>query len=172
MANGHACADLRCVRIIAGDEVIATHPRSFDCRRTIETAQHVERLAQEKRRAAKGRNTDVVLRLVPSAQAFLQKSIENNLGAGAVVRQLRDLLSSYGARALERAVQEALVRGVFNPHGVRHILEAERIKDGEPAALPLDLPTDERITDLHVEPHSLDGYDGLTKEEQETDDQR
>lgn len=160
-------ADLANVRILSGDIVIAMHPRSFDHHRTIEDSLHIERLVQDKRRAARARNTDAVLRSVPSSHHFLERAIEDNLGAGAVVRQLRDLLASYGARALERAVQEALARGVSNPHGVRHILEAERIRDGEPAALPLDLPADERLNNLHVEPHSLDGYDGLTNEEEE-----
>lgn len=165
-------ADLASVRIVSGDDIVVTHARSFDHHRTIEDPQHIEALVPDKRQAIKARNTEVVLRAVPSSHELLQKSIENRLGAGAVLRQLRDLLASYGARSLERAIQEALARGVFHPHGVRHLLEAERIKKGEPPALPLDLPSDERLNDLHVEPHSLDGYDGLTHEddEKENDD--
>jgi integrase len=157
-------ADLDTVRISSGDEVIASHKRSFDANQTIEDRDHIEQLKQEKKRAGKARRTDVVLRAVPSAEKFLKRAIENRVGAGLVVRHLRSFTASYGSRAVERAICEALTRGVFHPHGLRHILETERIRKGEPAALPIDLPDDQRVRDLHVRPHSLDDYDGLTED--------
>ena len=46
-------ADLASLRISSGEDVIATHARSFDHHRTIEEPQHIEALVQDKRRAAK-----------------------------------------------------------------------------------------------------------------------
>src|SRR5690606_5450332 len=51
-------ADLETVRILDGSEVVASHARSWDRGQQIEQAEHVERLAQEKRRAREHRGLD------------------------------------------------------------------------------------------------------------------
>jgi hypothetical protein len=86
---------------------------------------------------------------------------------GSATRALMRLLDTYGRTDLAFGIEEALGKGAFHPHAVRHAIERRREEAGEQPVLPLALPDDPRVRDLTVSPHDLSTYD----EELEHDDE-
>ncbi len=68
-------ADLQQVRIADGNDVIATHVRSWDRGQQLEQRDHLERLADEKRRAREHRGLDRLARAARTSQAFLPPNV-------------------------------------------------------------------------------------------------
>ncbi len=155
-------ADLDRVRIFDGNDVIASHPRSFDRDQQIEDPRHLAELESAKRHARKARRSDLLARLVPSSATLLERLAAQHIALGRPVAELRVLLRSYGAARLEAAIVEALRHGAAHPAAVRHILERNRDAAGAPPALPLSLPDDPRLAQLDFTPHSLDQYDSFS----------
>jgi len=162
-------ADLDTVRVIDGDQVIATHPRSFDSGRQIEDEQHLSALKEAKGHARNARRTDRLFQLAPSSTKLLEALAQRSRALGRHVADLEVLLHSYGAARLEKAITEALEKGAPHPQAVRHILEREQEERGEEAALPLPLPDDPRIHGMRVRTHDLRDYDHLDQDEDLTD---
>lgn len=152
-------ADLDCVRILDGNDVIATHERSFDRGRQIEDASHIEALVALKGRARKARDSDYLRLVVPSSQELLTQLAERHQPLGRHVQQLRTLLLAYGPEKLEQAILEVLESDAPHPQGVLHVLERDREAEGEEAALPLPLPQDPRFEQLGFTHHALGDYD-------------
>ena len=44
---------------------------------------------------------------------------------------------------------------------MRHLIDQHRHARGVPPPLPVHLPDDARVRDLHVQPHSLTDYEAL-----------
>lgn len=154
-------ADLQCVRVLSGSDVIAAHERSYDRGRQIEDPAHLEELAKRKRHARKARQSDQLRLVVPSSDVLLTRLAERQQPLGRHVQQLHTLLKTYGATKLERAIQEVLEHDALHPQAVLHVLERERETAGDEPALPLPLPEDPRLERLGFTPHSLDGYDAF-----------
>jgi len=166
-------ADLQCVRVLSGSEVIATHERSFDRGRQIEDPTHLEELAERKGHARKARQSDQLRLAVPSSDALLTQLAERQQPLGRHVQQLHTLLKTYGATKLERAIREVLEHDTPHPQAVLHVLEREREAAGEEPILPLPLPEDPRLDRLGFTPHSLDGYDAfLSDDDDDPEDPR
>ena len=100
------CADPLRVRILDGEDVIATHARSYDRRQQIESAAHLEALVAHKRAASAHRATDRLTAAVPTCQALLAQAAERGEPLGRTTRALTDLLDRYGADELGAAVDE------------------------------------------------------------------
>lgn len=154
-------ADDTTVRVLRGQDVVATHERSFDRGLQIEDPAHVESLVAAKSKAANERTADVLTRAAPAAEDLLAKVAERQLSLRSATRELLELLRTHGADALDRAIREALRDGTEHPQAVRHILERERLAAGRRPVLPLELPNDPRIRDLTVMPHDLRRYESL-----------
>ncbi len=165
-------ADLHTVRVLEGVEEIARHKRSFERDRQIEDANHIETLAAKKRHAGKTRRTDVLAKVAPSSVELLQKLAERHQALGRHVRELHDLLRTYGAQKLEAAIKEALESEAPHPQAVRHVLERDREAQGQAAALPLPLPDDPRFVGLEFTPHSLEDYDDFLSDGPEKEEDR
>jgi len=84
---------------------------------------------------------------------------ERGRNIGSATFALLRLLDTYGRADLTFGIQEALNKGVFHPHAVRHAIERRREQAGEMPRLPIALPDDPRIKDLTVTPHDLVDYD-------------
>lgn len=165
-------ADLKRVRILDGTNEVACHRRSFDRGQQIEDPRHIESLRIEKRSARKASATNLLAQAAPSSSDLLRQMAERHQPLGRPVAQLRDLLNTYGADLLERAIREALEQGAPHPQAVRHILERDREAEGQVAATPLPLPADPRLDRLQFNPHKLESYDELfTGSEPEEEDQ-
>lgn len=149
------------VRILDGQEVIATHTRSYDRRQQIECEAHLQTLLDYKHAARAHRGCDVLGRAVPATRELLRQAVERGEPLARTVRVLEDLLHRYGVNEMQAAVAEALARGVPHPNAVRLALERQRESEHKPPPLGLTLPEHLRLRDRPVRAHSLAGYDRL-----------
>jgi len=158
-------ADLDRVRVLSGNEVVATHLRSFDKGRQVEDPEHIQALERSKKAARKGRGLDRLAHAAPSSRRLLEELAERGANLGSAVSFLLKLLDVYGGEALEVAISEAVESRVPHPHAVRQALERRWHADGKPAPLSLELPP--RVRDLSVKPHSLESYDEIKEKNHE-----
>jgi len=160
-------ASLETVRLLDGSLVVATHQRSYDRHIQIEHKEHLEQVLELKSAAKRHHNTTVLSTAVPSAPEFLAAAAERELPLTCATKELLELLHTYGAVCLEQAVREALVRGTPHIPAVRQVLERQRHQAHQPPALPITLPDDPRVKNMHFAPRSLDVYDQLQEKPQE-----
>ena len=158
------------VRILDKDQVVAEHERSYDKGAQIEEQSHINELVKAKRRAKRSRGMDRLHQAVQRIEALFISLAERGENLGAATNAFLRLLDQYGAQRLETAIVEALERGTPHPHSVRHILERRCREAKQTPPIPVNLPDDPRIRDIHVKPHSLETYD-YHKEEESNDEQ-
>ena len=151
------------VQILAGQELLACHARSYDKGLQIEDPSHIEALVSQKRQARQHRGQDRLAHAVPASRQLLSDAAERGHNLGSVTAALLRMLDSYGASELEAAILEALKKGVPHNNAVRLNLERRREERELPPALPVALPDDKRVQGLAVRPHSLGSYDALNK---------
>ena len=154
-------ANLDQVRILDGQVVIATHPRSFDRRQQIEIAEHVSTLVAYKHQASAHRGTDHLVQAVPASVELLAQAAERGEPLGRTVRALTELLERYGVSELTAAITDVLGRGVPHPNAVSRVLERRRQAEATPPPLAVRLPDHVKRRDVPVRPHRLDVYDDL-----------
>lgn len=154
-------ATLDNVRILDGNNVIASHGRCFDRAQQIEDPAHIETLLADKRQGREHRAKDRLHHAAPSAKALFLAAAQRRHHLGVLTRGLIELLNAYGPIALERAIVEALERDAPHLAGVRHLIDQHRSQSGQPPPLALALPDDPRLRSLHVRPHDLADYDQL-----------
>ena len=152
------------VRILDGQAVIATHPRSYDRRQQIEIPEHITTLVADKRQASAHRGTDHLIQAIPVSRELLTGAVERGEPLGRTVRALAELLERYGVAELTLAINEAMARGVPHPNAVRLALERRRHDLAEPPPVPVSLPDHVKSRDFPVRPHSLNDYDTLMGE--------
>jgi hypothetical protein len=162
-------ADPDWVRILDGESVIATHPRSYDRGQQIEVPAHIEALVRHKREASAHRGADRLIQAVPASRELLRQAAERGEPLARTSRVLTDLLTRYGVAELQAAVDDALARGVPHPNAVRLALERRREAREAPPPLGISLPDHLKHRDVPVRPHRLAGYDRLL--ETDHDDQ-
>lgn len=157
-------ANLDEVRVVDGNDVVATHPRSWDRGQQIEQTEHIQRLVDEKRRAREHRGLDRLARAVRSSQAFLRIVADRGGNVGSTTSRLLQLLDAAGAAELEAALVEALERDAVHVGAVRQIVDRRRTARGLPPPVTIPVARGEHA-DLVVTPHALSSYDALTKED-------
>jgi transposase len=162
-------ADPHQVRVLDGAQVLARHPRSYDQGAQIEDPAHVEALVAHKRAARQHRATDRLAQAAPASQRLLVEAAARGENLGSITAALLRLLERFGAAELQACIEEALGRGVPHPNAVRLALERRRAERDQPPPVALNLPEHVRRRDTPVQPHRLDGYDGLTGENDEGD---
>lgn len=154
-------ATLEEVRILDGQTVLATHPRSYDRRQQVEIPDHVAALVLDKHQASAHRGTDQLIQALPASRALLTGAVERGEPLGRMVRTLAELLERYGVAELTLAIDEALARGVPHPNAVLMALERRRQAQAAPPPLAVCLPDHVKRRDIPVRPHCLDDYDTL-----------
>jgi len=154
-------ADPLRVRILDGQCVIATHPRSYERGRQIELPAHIAELVAHKREAHAHRDADRLLQAIPASRELLRQAAERGEPLGRIARALNDLLDRYGLTELQAAIEEALARGVPHPNAVRLALAQRREAREAPPPLGVALSEHLKQRDLPVRPHSLADYDRL-----------
>jgi transposase len=162
-------ASLHTVRIVDAGAVIAEHPRSFDRGQQIENPAHIQALIDHKRTARQHRSSDRLHHAAPSAQALFERTAQRGAQLGVLTRGLIALLDTHGASALEDAIVQALTLPAAHLGTVRQLLDVQRHRDNQPPALPIVLPDDPRVRDLHVRAHSLNDYQQLIGHDDDTD---
>jgi transposase len=159
-------ATLETVRILdtsarSGEEVLATHARSWDRGAVIENPAHVAELIERKRQAREHRGLDRLHHAVPTSRLLLQDVAERGGNLGGLTAGLTRLLDTEGAAALEAAISEVIERGTLHLGAIRQVLDQGRKARGAPPPLAVDLPDDPRVRNLVVRPHALASYDQL-----------
>jgi len=154
-------ATIEQVRILDGQTLIATHPRSYDRRQQIEIPAHIATLVEHKHQASAHRGTDHLIQAVPISRDLLTQAVERGEPLGRTVNTLADLLAQYGLAELTTAIADALARGVPHPNAVRLALERRRQVKAAPLPLAVSLPDHVKRRDIPVRPHRLDDYDRL-----------
>lgn len=157
-------ATLLRVRVIVDGKVVADHARSFDRAVVTEDGAHIAELKKSKGEARKHRALDRLAQSAPSSQQLFLKLAENGANLGRATQHFLHLLGRFGATALEQAIRGAMAKGLTHHHAVRQLLEQQRHAAGQPPAVAVDLPADERVRNAVVTPHDLRGYDQLGKE--------
>lgn len=156
-------ADLQQVRILNGQEIVATHKRSFDRGAQIENPEPIAKLVEHKHHASQHRNTDRLTQAIPQSRELLALAAERGEPLGRISTTLLSLLDRYGVTELQAAVQEALQRGVPHPNAVRLALERRREERNEPPPVDLLLPSHVQSRDTVILPHDLETYDQITE---------
>jgi transposase len=157
-------ADLLQVRVLDGAQLLASHPRCYERGQQIEICTHIQTLIDYKRQARRHRATDRLAKAAPASQILLTGAGARGDNLGTITAALLRLLDRYGAAELQLAIEEALARGVPHPNAVRLALERRREQRHLPPPVAVSLPKHVRERDNPITPHGLDGYDELSKE--------
>ena len=157
-------AGVETLRVVDGAVVLAVHPRSFDRRQQIEQACHIQALADHKRAGRAHRAIDRLHHAAPSAAKFFALAAERGVHLAALTRGLVELMQAHGAAALESALVAALREDTAHLGAVRHFVDLQRARRGQPPPIPVTLPNDPRVRDITVRPHCLTDYEQLTRE--------
>ncbi len=158
------------VRLLDGEEVLATHARSYDRAEQVEDPRHIEALVAQKKQGRAHRGLDRLHHAVPRSRELLRLLAQRGANLGSATAALLRLLDSYGAAELEIALGEALEQQSPHPHAVRLVLERRRKERGTPPSMPVELPEDPRVRDLVVRPHPLVDYDKIHDVSETPDD--
>ena len=150
------------VRILDGTKEVARHRRSYDRHQVVADPAHQQALLEQKRKASAA-PSDRLSVAVPESEAFLQAALLRGESVARQTRQLLGLLEDYGAEALQQALTQALARGTPRASSVAFLLQKSRRTAAAP--LPVDLRRRPELADLHVQPHSPEGYDDLSEPE-------
>ena len=143
-------ATLDTVRILDGQELIATHVRSFERGAQIEIPAHIAELVKRKRAARGHRAQDRLHHAARGAHL------------GVLTRGLITLLDSHGASALEAAINAALAEDAAHLGAVRHFIDSHAHARGQRPPLAVVLPDDPRLQAINVRPQPLSDYEQLT----------
>jgi transposase len=157
-------AGVETVRIVEGATVLAVHPRSYDRRQQIEQACHIQALIDHKRAGRAHRAIDRLHHAAPSAAKFFALAAERGAHLAVLTRGLVELMQAHGASALESALVAALREDTAHLGAVRHFVDLQRARRGQPPPIPVTLPNDPRVRDITVRPHCLTDYEQLTRE--------
>jgi hypothetical protein len=151
--------DLERLQILAGDQCIAEHVRSFGKGEQIEQEAHINALWLEKTHAKLHRGQDRLSHASAHAQTLLQLSAERGHVIKTTVRLLNQLLDDYGRDELHVALGEALNRQSPYPAAVQHILERRRDEQHRPPPLAVAVPA--KVKHYSVKLARLADYDTL-----------
>jgi transposase len=149
------------VRVIEGDQEVASHERCFDRGAQIENPEHLAALVAAKREGRAQRGMDRLHHAVPSSAKLLEGAARRGHNLGSAVAGLLRLVDTWGAGDVETAVQEAIAADALHVAAVRQGLE-RRLQDlGVPPPMPIALPDDDRVRGMNIQPHKLSTYDGI-----------
>jgi transposase len=157
-------ASLDQVRILDGQQVVATHARCWDRAKQIEIPEHLERLRAIKRKGREHRTLDRLHQVAPNSLKPLQIVAERGGNIGSYTQRLNQLLQRFSARELDEAIAAALERQTPHVGAIHQLLDKARADRNQQPPVRLPPSGNPRIDDLVVEPHSLASYDTLRKE--------
>jgi transposase len=160
------------VRLVAGTEEIARHPRSYDSGQTIEHLAHLDGLLAATRQANPSTGRDRLRLAVPAIATLFERLAVRGESLRAHTARLLALLDDYGPRELAVAVTVALARDALGAGAIAHLLETRRRQRGQPPLVPLALPDRPGVRDLDVTPHRLETYDAFSRPDPDDDSDR
>ncbi len=154
------CASDILVRILDGSQLVASHRRSFDKDQCLEDPAHRRQLLEHKT-AGSASQIPALLIALPAVDPFLRALMKRGESPATARRALVSLFTEYGPELLSPALTEVLARSTPSIEAVRYVLERMRREARRPITTPIDLTDRPELTELHVQPHSLETYDAL-----------
>jgi transposase len=155
-------ADEKSLRIVDGQEVLASHQRSYDRDQQIEEPSHIQNLVERKAHASAQRGMSRLCQAAPASQQLLEGAAARGENLGSITMSLLRLVDRYGAAQVQIAILAALARGVPHPNAVRLALETQREARHAPAPVAVQLSAQARLRDGVIHAHRLDSYDQLS----------
>jgi len=139
------------------DQLIARHVRSYDRRQDIEDPDHPKALIAQRANAREQRLWLRFLSLSPQAQAYYDGLEQRRANARHHLRKIVALSDIYGAEAVARAIEDALVFHAFSCEYIANLLEM-RARE-RPAASPLHLTRRQDLLEIDIDPPDLSPYE-------------
>ena len=149
------------ILMLDGQEVVASHERSYDKGQQIELRSHVQDLVNRKAQARSQRGMGRLGQAVPASRELLNQAGARGENLGSITMTLLRLVDRYGAGEVQTAILAALARGVPHPNAVRLALETQREARRTPAPVDIQLSAKVRQRDAVIHAHRLDSYDQL-----------
>src|SRR3990167_7258330 len=154
-------ASEKIISVVDGLNTIAEHNRSYNKGEQIEDSEHIQELASQKKKAAKNRGQDRLIKSIPEARDLLISAAERGYNIGSIISHLLYLLDQYGTHELSIAINVALEKNIPHSNSVRLTLEKNRHEKNLPPPIAITLPNDKRVREMAVKPHNLSDYDAL-----------
>jgi hypothetical protein len=122
-------------------------------------------LLAEKRKAFASTAGSRLATAVPESEALLAAAFQRGESPRRQARLLLGLLDDYGATELRAAIREALAGETPRVSSIAFILQ-KRWRSSKRQVTPRVVPSRSDLADIHVQPHSLEIYDDLSKSEE------
>jgi transposase len=145
------------VRLLAGEQQVASHARCWGRSQVVEDPAHREALVAQKRQAREAKGQDRLRAAVPGVEALFTRWLEAGRNMGNLTARTLRLLDRYGPELLTWAVAEVLQRGTHDPGALAAVCEQRRLALRQPP--PLEVHLGSHVPDTDVRPHSLESYD-------------
>ena len=152
-----AVVDDHTVRIVDGQQVVATHPRSWGHRQKIESPEHRADLIRKKRGAGPSLGRQRLVAAAPGINEVIERWVKAGRNIGSMVAQVSKLLDLYGSDIFAKAIAEVVEQGTHDPGEIGVRCEKHRRASDQP--VPVDVRLSASVPDRDVIPHDLGGYD-------------
>jgi transposase len=139
------------------NNLIASHPRSYDRQQDIENPDHPRALLQQRRAAREQRLLMRFLTLSPRAETYYQQLTTRRMNPRHHIRQIVALSEIYGTEKLARAIEDAFTYQAFSCEYIANILEQRERVLPQPGALHLTRRQD--LLELEIPEPNLSIYD-------------
>jgi len=145
------------VTLVAGDQEVASHARSWGRMQRIDDPEHRRMLVERRPRAVAMTVRDQLLDAVPELTVLYERWVEEGRNVNFMTGRVRGLMGDYGREVLSIAVRTMVARGTHDTGALTLLCEQERQRANRPvpAAMKLGEHVDERI----VPTHDLASYD-------------
>ena len=147
------------VRVLDGQNVVATHQRCWAKRRRIDAPGHLDELARTKRKAAASRGRDRVMQMLPIAEPWYRLLAKRSLPMGTQTKKLLALIEQYPLDEIDEAIEAAIERQTPSADSIARLLEQRERDSNELPAVPVRVPA--HVRDVDVKQHNLEDYDDI-----------
>lgn len=144
------------VRVVDGDEELASHLRRWGKREVVEHLDHRAGLV-EHRHAVEAKGRDLLRSVVPRFDALAEGWVLAGRNVGSCTGRAMRLFELYGPELFSRAVDTVLARGTSDLGALAHV--CEQLRRARQRPVPIDVRVPSHAKDRDVIPHDLEDYD-------------
>ena len=152
-----AFADRLC--LYHAQNLVASHPRSYDRNGDFENPDHVKELLDQKRRARDAKWLLAFYALSPRSEYYHQQLAARSLNARTHVNKIVALAEIWGTEKVARAIEDAIVSEAFSSQYIENIIQQREQHTPQPGPLHLTRRSD--LLELELSPADLTLYDNL-----------
>jgi transposase len=139
------------------ENLIATHPRSYDRRQKVSNPDHTKDLVVQRKKAREQTLLLAFLALSSHAEPYARKLEEKRLNTKHHLQKIVALSEIYGPQKVDRALQDALTFQAYGCEYIANILEQRERPNAPPGALHLTRRQD--LLELELPPADLTPYE-------------